>query len=69
MIEAAGRFSLLADELRETARLRLANPDANLLELAALHNPPITKSGLNHRLQKILTAGEAAQAHEKNSAE
>ena len=54
MIEAAGRFSLLADELRETARLRLANPDANLLELAALHNPPITKSGLNHRLQKIM---------------
>ncbi len=58
---AAGRFEALAEELRETAELRLAHPDANLTELAALHNPPITKSGLNHRLQKIMNAATAIE--------
>ena len=32
--------------------------EANLVELASLHNPPITKSGLNHRLQKIVLFAE-----------
>ncbi len=44
----------LSDDLRYTARLRLENPEATLAELATLHEPPITKSGLNHRLEKIL---------------
>ena len=57
-IRAASRFDGLLPELRETARLRLENPDASLVELAQLHNPPITKSGLNHRLQKILDFAE-----------
>ncbi len=63
------RLSGLPAELQETAELRMQNPSASLKELAYLHNPPITKSGLNHRLQKILTAGEAARAQEENSAE
>jgi len=58
------RLAALPAELRETANLRLENPAASLKELAYLHNPPITKSGLNHRLQKILAAGVAAQAEE-----
>ncbi len=45
----------LSDDLRYTARLRLDNPEATLLELAAMHTPPITKSGLNHRLEKIMS--------------
>ena len=57
-IRAAGKIPALPEELRETARLREENPDASLVELAALHNPPITKSGLNHRLQKILRLAE-----------
>ncbi len=62
------RLSGLPAELQETAELRMQNPSASLKELAYLHNPPITKSGLNHRLQKILTAGEGARAQEENSA-
>ena len=54
------RLASLSSELRETAKLRTENPAASMKELAHLHNPPITKSGLNHRLQKILAAGEAA---------
>ncbi len=63
------RLAALPAELRETAGLRVENPAASLKELAYLHNPPITKSGLNHRLQKILAAGVAAQAEEEKSAE
>ncbi len=43
----------LPENLRTTAELRLENEDATLAELAAYHNPPITKSGLNHRLQRL----------------
>lgn len=53
-LREASRFDALPAELRETAQLRLAHPDASLSELAQQHNPPITKSGLNHRLQKII---------------
>ena len=52
------RFYLLSDELQHTAKLRLQNPELSLKALASLHNPPITKSGLNHRLEKILKISE-----------
>ncbi len=58
-IRAAARYDGLLPELRETAELRMAHPDAPLTELAQLHNPPITKSGLNHRLQKIIAFADA----------
>ncbi len=41
-------------ELQETAALRVQHPEVSLSELAALHHPPITKSGLNHRLERIM---------------
>lgn len=47
-------LSSLPDELEEAAKLRFENPEASLLQLAAMMTPPLTKSGLNHRLQKIL---------------
>ncbi|MBE6596825.1 MAG: DNA-binding protein WhiA [Ruminococcaceae bacterium] len=43
----------LPRELYETAMLRIENDDMSLSELALIHEPPITKSGLNHRLAKI----------------
>jgi DNA-binding protein WhiA len=52
-LKASREWDRLSEMLRETALLRLANPDATLSELASLHNPPITKSGLNHRLKKL----------------
>ena len=47
-------WASLSEELRVTARLRLENENATLQELMRLHNPPISKSGLNHRLEKLL---------------
>jgi DNA-binding protein WhiA len=48
----------LPDDLQFTARLRLNNPDVTLAELAELHFPPITKSGVSHRLEKIMAVYE-----------
>lgn len=53
-LKASGELERLPDELKTTAELRLLHSDATLLQLAELHNPPITKSGVNHRLKKIM---------------
>lgn len=46
-------FASLPDNLRQIAELRLEYPDATLQELGELLNPPIGKSGVNHRLRKL----------------
>ncbi len=46
-------LSELSEGLEEVARLRIEQPDASLKELGALLNPPIGKSGVNHRLRRI----------------
>lgn len=43
----------LPEGLCDIARLRLENPDVSLLELGKMLNPPLSKSGVNHRLRKI----------------
>ena len=46
-------FSKLQDGLREMAEVRLEHPDATLLELGKFLDPPVGKSGVNHRLRKL----------------
>ena len=53
-LKATCFFDDLPREIKQSALLRLENPDISLSELAALHEPPISKSGLNHRLAKII---------------
>lgn len=57
-LEDAGCLSSLPDELEAVARLRLDNPEASLVQLAAMTTPPLTKSGVHHRLQKIIELSE-----------
>lgn len=57
----AGKLSNLGEEIEYTARLRLENPSMSLSELALIHEPPISKSGLNRRLIKILEEAESIQ--------
>lgn len=52
-IEATVGLGRLSPNLREVAQLRLKNRDASLKELGKMLNPPISKSGVNHRLRKI----------------
>ena len=46
-------LSGLSEGLELVARARLDNPDASLKELGSMLNPPVGKSGVNHRLRKI----------------
>lgn len=57
-LKESGRLSTLAKNLQITAELRLEYPEVSLVELAGLHEPPITKSGVSHRLQKLVAAAE-----------
>jgi len=54
MIEAAGAYEALPEKLKQTADLRLQNPELSIKELAEISTPPVTKSCLNHRLRKLL---------------
>ncbi len=46
-------FHELSEGLEEIAKLRIEQSDASLKELGTLLNPPIGKSGVNHRLRKL----------------
>ncbi len=57
-LASTGKLSRLGDEIEYTARLRLENPSMSLSELALIHEPPISKSGLNRRLARIIAEAE-----------
>lgn len=44
----------LPDELRELALLRLNEPELSLRELGQKLNPPLSRSGVNHRLVRLV---------------
>jgi DNA-binding protein WhiA len=46
-------FRTLSRQLRETAEIRLENPDVSLQDLGEMHSPPRSKSCINHRLGKL----------------
>lgn len=48
----------IPEELCCLARLRLKNRDLSLDALGALLSPPLTKSGVNHRLRRIMKIAE-----------
>lgn len=57
-IEQAGALPSLTPELRQLAQLRLDNPDMSLRELGAALDPPLSRSGVNHRLQRLIAIAE-----------
>ena len=48
----------LPEGLAETAKKRLEHPEAALKELGELMDPPLGKSGVNHRLKKLSELAE-----------
>ena len=52
----------LPGALYELCLLRLANPEENYENLSKLMTEPLTKSGVNHRLRKILKIAEKLKA-------
>ena len=53
LIEKKGKMSELPPSLYDVAVLRLKNKELGLKELGEMLNPPLSKSGVNHRLKKI----------------
>lgn len=53
-IRKAKKWNRLPANLQEIALLRLENPEATLEELGKMLSEPIGKSGVNHRLKKII---------------
>jgi cell division protein WhiA len=49
--------------LRQIAELRLEYADASLKELGDMTNPPLGKSGVNHRLRKLERIAESNKTH------
>jgi len=57
-LKRTGDYNLLSDELKEVAQLRYDYPELTLRELGAMLDPPISRSGVNHRLEKIIQKAE-----------
>lgn len=64
-LEQQGVLASQPMKLQEAARLRVDNPELTLTQLAALCDPPVTKSALNHRLRKLVELAQAADEKEE----
>lgn len=58
LLKKKKKFDELPDNLKEIAEVRLQNPDVSLVELGKMLENPIGKSGVNHRLKKIIEIAE-----------
>jgi len=67
VIKAAGAFESLPEKLRQTAQLRLDNPELSIKELADSSIPPMTKSCLNHRLRKLAELADMIEIVKRGS--
>ena len=48
----------LPNDLYELAILRVENPESSLRELGEMLSPPISRSGVNHRIERIMELAE-----------
>lgn len=62
VIQRTRGIESLPDTLYEAARMRLANPELSLADLCELTDPPISKSGMNHRFEKIAALAKQLSA-------
>lgn len=54
-------LSALSDKLETAARARLLHPDMSLVELGMQVSPPVGKSGMNHRMKKLMQLAESLE--------
>lgn len=54
----AGRLKDAPEKLRQAAEIRLAHPEASLSELTQYFVPPVSRSGANHRIRKLMEMAE-----------
>ena len=58
-------FGSLPPNLEEIARIRIENPDLSLKDLGELLTKPIGKSGVNHRLKKLISIAQDLREQNK----
>ena len=66
LIAAIGESSL-PPALLQTAKLRLKYPEVSLEELGSLCDPPVGKSGVNHRLRRLEKMAQELDAQTKTA--
>ena len=54
LIEKNHGVGLMPEDLQKTMQLRKDNPEKSLRELCSLFDPPVSRSGMNHRLERII---------------
>ena len=66
IIESAKGLGFLTEDLRKIAEIRRDNIDLSLSDIGKMLNPPISRSGVYHRLKKITEIAEELTKAEPN---
>lgn len=61
ILRESGALDELTPKLQEAAQLREMHPELSLSQLAALCDPPVTKSSLSHRLRKLIQLSQKGE--------
>ena len=69
LIEQTLGLDELPEDLREVAGLRLENPDMSLRELCQSLVEPISRSGVNHRLKRLMAIADEIREKKKAGSE
>lgn len=69
IIEKYAGLDSLPPQLRDLARLRLDCFDMSLSELGAAMTPPVSRSGVNHRLKRLQSIASELLAENENNQE
>ena len=62
-----GKLEVLPEALQQVARARLEHPGFTLSQLAETFTPPLSKSGLSHRIKKLERLAAELQARKANT--
>ena len=58
-------LSFLSPELEQLAEVRLENPESSLSELCQMLTPPLSRSGVSHRIRRISQLANELRANKK----
>ena len=64
-LDDSGRLDKLPEALREAARLRLQHPGLSMTELGQMMDPPVGKSGVNHRMRRLMDEARKLDAPQR----
>ena len=68
-LQEQGALETLPEVLQQAAAIRMENPDLSLTALCACFDPPMSKSGLSHRMKKLEALAEDLRRRLEENAE